>query len=120
VHILKFEELVCNGGLQDAQVDSIARIQFLGLEFPQPVIKTAETLQFGIEGKPAEIIRPAIIFMKTKPGGEKGPRVQVTFYEFFRHCAEIGIGILRSIERRHDRAKNEQEKSFHQKAKAGR
>src|SRR5205807_6265371 len=70
VRILKLEELVCDCGLQDAQVDSIARIQFLGLEFPQPVLETAETLQFGIERKPAEIIRPAIIFMKTKPGCE--------------------------------------------------
>src|SRR5205823_819944 len=89
--------------------NSIARIQFLGLEFPQPVLKTAKTLQFGIERKPAEIIRPAIVFMETKPSCKKRARVQVTFDELFRHRAEIGIGVLRGVKRRNDREKDEED-----------
>src|SRR5256885_10825700 len=58
------------------------------------VLKTAETLQFGIEGKPAEIICPAIIFMKTKPGCEKGARVQVTFYELDRKSTRLNSSHL--------------------------
>src|SRR5207249_1532369 len=120
VDILEFEELVRDCRLQNAKVNSIARIQFLGLEFPQAVLKTAKTLQFGIERKPAEIIRPAIVFMETKPSCKKRARVQVTFDELFRHRAEIGIGVLRGVKRRNDREKDEEEKSFHRSAAAGR
>ncbi len=87
------------------------RIQFLGLEFPQPVLKTAKTLQFGIERKPAEIIRPAIVFMETKPGCKKRARVQVTFDELFAtalksasvFCAALSAGTIAKRMRRRNR-----------------
>ena len=58
--------------------------------------------------------------METKPGCKKRARVQVTFDELFRHRAEIGIGVLRGVKRRNDREKDEEEKSFHRSAEAGR
>src|SRR5881392_1655715 len=114
MNILKFKELVRDGGLQNAQVDSISRIQLLGLEFPQPIFETPQTLQFGIECEPTEIIRATVVFMKSKAG------VEIPFDEFFRHSGKLNISILRSTDDRRDNNKADHKKSIDHLAEAGR
>jgi hypothetical protein len=118
--VLKFEELVRDCGLQNAQVDPISRIQLLGFEFSQPILEPPETLQFGIECEPAEIIRAPVIFVKSKAGGEKGAGAQIPFDEFFCHCGKLGVSILRSTDKRRDDNKAERKKSIDHLPEAGR
>jgi hypothetical protein len=120
MNILKFKELVRDGGLQNAQVDPISRVQFLGLEFPQPIFETPQTLQFGIEREPTEIIRATVVFVKSETGGEKGAGVEIPFDEFFRHSGKLNISILRSIDDRRDNNKAEHKKSIDHLAETGR
>jgi hypothetical protein len=117
---LKFKELVRDGGLQNAQVDPISRVQLLGLEFPQPIFETPQTLQFGIEREPTEIIRATVVFVKSETGGEKGAGVEIPFDEFFRHSGKLNISILRSIDDRRDNNKAEHKKSIDHLAETGR
>src|ERR1041385_341072 len=102
MNILKFKELVRDRDLQNTQVDPISCIQVLRLEFSQSILKTPQTLQFSIQREPTEIIRAAVVFMKSKTSGEKGAGVEIPFDEFFRHCGELSISILRSVHHRPD------------------
>jgi hypothetical protein len=120
MNILKFKELVRDRGLQNTQVDSISRVQLLGLEFPQSILETLQTLQFSIKREPTEIIRATIVFVKSKTSGEKGAGVEIPFDEFFLHCGEFGISILRSADDRPDYDKAERKKSIDHLAEAGR
>ena len=119
MNILKLKELVRDCGLQKAQVNPISRIQLLGLEFPQSILETPQTLQFSIQREPAEIIRATVIFVKSKTSSEKGAGVEISFDEFLRHCGELSISILRSADDRPDHNKAERKKSIDHLGEAG-
>lgn len=120
MNILKFKELVRDRGLQNAQVDAISRIQLLGLEFPQSILETPQTLQFSIQREPTEIIRATVVLVKSKTSGEEGTSVEIPFDEFLRHCGKLSISILRSTDNRRDEKKTERKKSIDHLAEAGR
>jgi hypothetical protein len=90
--VLDEEELLLDGGLEEAEIDHGARTELGGIEFREAILETAEAGEFGVDGETGVFVDAAIVFMEPEGSGLERAGGEITANVFFGDVVEFGVG----------------------------